>query len=54
MQIISVFALTVSMAVLPGHTKFIFESAKAGAHWGRHNGKNQYGRQTLSDFVIIP
>ena len=31
-----------------------FEGAKAGCHWGRHNGKNQYGRQSLSDFVITP
>ena len=31
-----------------------FEGAKAGAQLGRHNGKNQYGRQSLSDFVITP
>ena len=29
-----------------------FEGAKAGAHWGRHNRKIQYGRQPILDFVI--
>ena len=28
------------------------EGAKAGAHWGRHNRKIQYGRQPILDFVI--
>ena len=30
-----------------------FEGAKAGAHWGRHNRKIQYGRQPILDLVII-
>ena len=29
-----------------------FEGAKAGAQWGRHNRKIQYGRQPILDFVI--
>ena len=29
-----------------------FEGAKAGAHWGRHNRKIQYGSQPILDFVI--
>ena len=29
-----------------------FEGAKAGANWGRHNRKIQYGRQPILDFVI--
>ena len=29
-----------------------FEGGKAGAHWGRHNRKIQYGRQPILDFVI--
>ena len=28
------------------------EGAKTGGHWGRHNSINQYGRQSLFDFVI--
>ena len=28
------------------------EGTKAGAHWGRHNSKIQYGRQPILDFVI--
>ena len=29
-----------------------FEGAKAGARWGRHNRKIQYGRQPILDVVI--
>ena len=29
-----------------------FEGAKAGANWGRHNRKIQYGRQPILDCVI--
>ena len=30
----------------------LFEGAKAGARWGRHNRKIQYGHQSILDFVI--
>ena len=30
----------------------VFEGAKAGGLWGRQNGRNQYGRRSLLDFVI--
>ena len=28
------------------------DGAKAGGHWGRHNGKIEHARQSIFDFVI--
>ena len=45
-------SMTVGTDVEQNILNSVFEGAKAGGQCGRHNGKNQYDRQSLFDFVI--